>query len=177
MMSATSGAAVRGGVSLPDTATLGGTELHLNGIALRTYSWLHIRIYVAGLYLQYPSHEGDAILDSPEKKLLVVRFVHDVSANRARQAWRRGFQSSCLPPCHLSQTDIERFISAVPAIRAGDLSTFSFTPANLSISFNGRVVGTISDRMFARAVLATFIGPRPTTPPVKYELLGLDSDG
>ena len=56
--------------------------------------------------------------------------------------------------------------------RAGDRSTLAFTPAGLSITINGRTVGTISDRIFARAVLSTFIGPDPPTARLKRELLG-----
>ena len=74
MLSGSAAAAQLAGVALPDAVTLDGAELHLNGIALRTYSWLRIRIYVAGLYLEHPSHDADAILRSPEEKLLVVRF-------------------------------------------------------------------------------------------------------
>jgi hypothetical protein len=165
-------AAVLDGVSLPDTDTLDGTELHLNGIALRTYSWLHIHIYVAGLYLEHPTHQAEAILGSPEKKLLVVRFVHDVSADQARKSWQEGFDGNCRPPCHLAPADVGRFLAAVPPVRAGDRSTLAFTPAGLAITINGRTVGTISDPIFARAVLATFIGPDPPTARLKRELLG-----
>lgn len=166
-------AAVLEGVSLPATTTLGGTELHLNGIALRTYSWLRIRIYVAGLYLERPAHDAEAILHSPEKKLIVVRFIHDVGVDDARQAWREGFDDNCRAPCHLAPADVARFLAAVPAMRAGDRSTLAFTPAGVAITLNEQSVGTIADPMFARAVLATFIGPHPPTERLKRGLLGL----
>ena len=166
-------AATLDGVSLPETATLGTTELRLNGIALRTYSWLRIRIYVAGLYLERPSHDAETILRSPEKKLLVVRFIHDVDAEEARKAWREGFDDNCRAPCRLAPADVARFLAAVPAMRSGDRSTLAFTPAGVSITLNGQVLGTISDPMFAHAVLATFIGPHPPTERLKRGLLGL----
>jgi hypothetical protein len=167
-------AATLDGVSLPETATLGATELRLNGIALRTYSWLRIRIYVAGLYLERPSRDAEAILRSPEKKLLVVRFIHDVDAEEARKAWREGFDDNCRAPCRLAPADVARFLAAVPAMRSGDRSTLAFTPAGVSITLNGQTLGMISDPMFARAVLATFIGPHPPTERLKRGLLGID---
>jgi hypothetical protein len=166
-------AATLDGVSLPDTAILGGTELRLNGVALRTYSWLRIRIYVAGLYLERPSRDAEAILRSPGKKLLVVRFIHDVDAEDARKAWREGFDDNCRAPCRLAPADVARFLAAVPAMQSGDRSTLAFTPAGVSITLNGQTLGTISDPMFAHAVLATFIGPHPPTERLKRELLGL----
>ena len=39
------------GVSMPDVRVVNGTQMRLNGIGLRTFSVLGIRIYVAGLYL------------------------------------------------------------------------------------------------------------------------------
>ena len=172
VISVAAAAAVLNGVTFPNTATLDGTELRLNGIALRTYSWMRISIYVAGLYLERPTHEAEAILDAPEKKLLVLQFVHDVSANQSRTSWLQGFEANCRPPCYLASADVERFLAAVPAMRAGDRSTFAFTPAGLSITVNGRTIGTIPDRLFARAILSTFIGANPPTARLKRELLG-----
>lgn len=171
MLSGSATAAQLDGVALPEAVTLDGTELHLNGIALRTYSWLRIHIYVAGLYLEHPSHDAAAILESPEKKLLVVRFERDVDTTDAREAWREGFENNCRAPCHLAPSDIERFLAAVPAMRAGDRSTLAFTREGLQITMNGHTLGTITDPVFSRAVLATFIGPEPPTALLKRELL------
>ena len=56
-------------------------------------------------------------------------------------------------------------------MRAGDSSTLAFTQEGLQITMNGHVLGTISNPVFSRAVLATFLGPKPATPRVKRELL------
>lgn len=165
-------AAELAGVTLPDTREAAGVRLVLNGIALRTYSILGIRIYVAGLYLQHRSTNAQAILLSPEIKLLEIHFLRDVSRSRSEQAWRTGFANNCTAPCSLDPHNVDRFIAAVPAIHRGDVSMFLFTPEGLSITLDGRDLGTITDQHFARAVLATFIGPVPPTPRVKRELLG-----
>lgn len=171
ILSASASAAQLDGVTLPDSMSLDGTELQLNGIALRTYSWVGIHIYVAGLYLEHPSHDAEAILDSPEKKLLAVHFVHDVGAADARKAWREGFEDNCQAPCHLAASDVERFLAAVPAMRSGEHSTLSFTREGLQITMDGHNLATITNPVFSRAVLATFIGPKPPTPRLKRELL------
>ncbi len=140
---------------------------------MRTYSLLRVHVYVAGLYLEHPTHDAGAILRSPEKKLVEVRFVHDVNAADAREAWRDGFERNCLPPCRLAPADVARFLAAVPAMRAGDRSTLSFISGALDITINGQHLGTITDPIFAGAVLATFIGPDPPTERLKSGLLGL----
>jgi Chalcone isomerase-like len=171
MCSAPASAAELGGIILPDTLALDGTDLHLNGIALRTYSWMRIHIYVAGLYLEHTSHDATEILNSSEKKILVVRFVHDVDATNARKAWREGLEKNCRVPCHLAPSDLDRFLAAVPAMRSGNLSMLAFTAHGLRITLNGHTMGTITDPVFSRAVLAGFIGPEPPTAQLKRELL------
>jgi hypothetical protein len=39
------------GISMPDTRVVDGAQMQLNGIGHRTFSFLGIRIYIAGLYL------------------------------------------------------------------------------------------------------------------------------
>ncbi len=157
---------------MPDTVSLGGTRLQLNGIGLRTYSLVGIRIYVAALYLDHTSADAEAILNSPGKKLLMVHFLHDVDVEHARQAWRDGFDGNCRPPCRLAPSDVDRFLASVPAMRAGDVSSLAFHPGGLDVTMNGRTVGQITDPAFARAILATFLGPNPPTARLKRELLG-----
>jgi hypothetical protein len=160
------------GVSLPDVRVTNGTQMRLNGIGLRTYSILGIRIYIAGLYLERQNADANMILRSPEMKLLDIRFLRDVDAEDARKAWRDGFEQNCRPPCYLDPHDVQRFLAAVPSMHRGDESTLLFTSKGVRLTLNGQPVGDISDPHFAETILATFIGPEPPTPRLKRELLG-----
>jgi hypothetical protein len=147
--------------------------MRLNGIGIRTFSVFGVRIYVAGLYLERRTDNPDAILRSPERKLLQIRFLRDVDAADAQQAWREGFEQNCKSPCYLDPRDVQRFLASVPSMRKGDESTLLFTSRGVSIDLNGRPLGDITDPHFAVAILATFIGEVPPTPRLKRELLGL----
>ena len=160
------------GITMPDARMANGTQMRLNGIGLRTYSLLGIRVYVAGLYLERQSANADTILRSPETKLLDIRFLRDVDAEDARKAWRDGFEQNCRPPCYLDPHDVQRFLAAVPSMHRGDESTLLFTSKGVRLTLNGQPVGDISDPHFAETILATFIGPEPPTPRLKRELLG-----
>jgi hypothetical protein len=161
------------GVSMPDTRVVAGTQMWLNGIGLRTYSALGIRIYVAGLYLERRNGDPDTILHSQERKLLDIRFLRDVDAEDARKAWQESFEQNCSSPCDLDPRDMRRFLAAVPSVHKGDDSTLLFTAKGVHITFNGRLMGDIADPHFAELMLATFIGREPPTPRLKRELLGL----
>jgi Chalcone isomerase-like len=167
-------AAELGGVRLPDKVTVGQTELRLNGIALRTYSLLFIPIYVAGLYLGRPESTADRILQSDDMKLLDIHFIHDVSQEKAKQAWRDGFSNNCQSPCRLPTDAVDRFLAAVPAMRKGDRFSFLFSARGTDITENGQSFAHIDDRSFAKLILKTFIGPHPPTDRLKQELLGSD---
>ena len=159
------------GVQLPESVQVDGKTLQLNGYGLRTYSFLGIHIYIASLYLEHLSTDPEAILRSPQTKLLTVRFERTVSADRAREAWRHGLENNCLPPCHLDPQDVERFLAAVPAMHEGDNFSLLFTQNGARVTVNGKLIGTISQPQFAAAMLATFLGPKPGAPSLKQELL------
>ncbi len=160
------------GVSLPDSMVVAGRQLVLNGIGLRTYSILGVHIYVAGLYLQQRSSDADAILRSPGIKLLEFRFVRDVGAGDARRSWREGLRNNCTLPCRLPPQEVAQFLAAVPSVHRGDSSALLFAPGRLDVTFDGRSYGTVTDPLLAQVVLATFIGPAPSSPRLKRELLG-----
>jgi hypothetical protein len=161
------------GISMPELRVTDGTEMRLNGIGLRTYSVLGIPIYVAGLYLERRSDNPDAILHSPERKLLDIRFLRDVGVQDAQTAWRDAFRQNCKTPCYLDPGDVQRFLEALPSVHRDDESTLLFTPNGVVVTFNGRPMGDITDPHFAEVMLGTFIGSEPPTPRLKRELLGL----
>jgi hypothetical protein len=159
------------GVEVSTTLQVGGKTLYLNGYGLRTYSILGIHIYAASLYLEHLSDSADEIIQSPETKLLVVRFERNIVANEAREAWRKGLENNCLAPCHLDPEDLERFLAAVPAMHAGDYFDILFEQNIATVTANGKQIGTIPRRQFAEAVLATFLGPNPASTTLRDELL------
>jgi hypothetical protein len=66
-------AASLAGVTLPDTAQVGGTTLVLNGLGLRTK--FVVKVYVAGLYLDKKSADADAIIKADAPKQIVMPLL------------------------------------------------------------------------------------------------------
>ena len=159
------------GVSMPDMLEAGGAHVVLNGLALRTYSFLRLHIYVAGLYLEHPNSDADAIMASDQVKLLRFDFVRDVGADAARRSWRESLANNCTEPCHLAEGAVAQFLAKIPAVHAGDISSFLFMPGRLTIEMNGQALGSITDAAFSRVVLASFIGEHATVPEVRQALL------
>lgn len=171
MVASTLHAAELAGVAMPDRQDMAGFHLVLNGMGLRTYSLLRVKIYVASLYLERRSTDGDAILNSSRPKLLHFVFLHDVDAEDARKSWREGFDRNCPAPCRLSADKIDQFLTAIPPVHVGDTSDLLFIGRNVEFWLNGRLMGRVTDPSFTRIILATFVGPHPTSDEVKSGLL------
>jgi hypothetical protein len=153
------------GVQLPDTLQMDGK------FGPRTFSLLGILIYVASLYLEHLSTDPQEIIQSPNTKLLTVRFERSVSADAARKAWREGLENNCVAACRLDPADVERFLAMVPAMHAGDNYSMLFAQHSAMVTASGHQFGTVSQPQFADVMLATFLGPNPASPELKRELL------
>jgi hypothetical protein len=159
------------GTQVPDTIQVGGKTLYLNGYGIRTWSILGIHIYAASLYVEHLSTDPNEIIESPETKLLSVRFEHAISAHQAREAWRTGLANNCVAPCHLDPQDVASFLTQVPGMTPGEYFYLEFSGNTAKVSADGQQIGVISRPQFANAVLATFLGPHPASPALRHELL------
>ena len=160
------------GVAFPASRQVAGRTLILNGTALRTYSPLRVHIYVAALYLEQRSANAEQVLNSDQIKLVQFVFSRDIDAVDAQKSWQNGLDRNCQAPCRLEPRDVAQFLAAVPAVHRGESGSLLFTRAGLEISTDGRFVGRITDPVFSRVVLSTFIGPRSLVPAVRAGLLG-----
>src|SRR5687768_2284199 len=84
-------AATLAGVTLPDTATVAGRPVRLNGMGLREKYTLDI--YVGGLYLTHPTTDAAAALAADEPKRVVMHFVFSVSRDQMVASFRSAFRS------------------------------------------------------------------------------------
>ena len=166
-----------GGVTLPDSYPVAGRTLTLNGMGVRNFSFLGIRIYVAGLYLTQPNHDAKAILASPEPKVGLLQLLHAGSKAEVEKEYREGERLNCgdggCPPT--DQTDFERMVAAAPAVAVGDTSTYVFTETGFQVLSNNKVIGVYANKDLAFRMLSGFIGARPPTPELRNGLHGLSN--
>ncbi|MFW5739394.1 MAG: chalcone isomerase family protein, partial [Myxococcota bacterium] len=87
-------AAEKGGVTMPNTKTVAGKNLVLNGMGLREATVFNVDVYAAGLYLESKSKDGKAIAASNQTKQLVLHFVRDVDRSDIVGAWNEGFKKN-----------------------------------------------------------------------------------
>ena len=82
------------GVTAPDTVTIGGSDLVLNGMGIRKATMLQAKVYVGSLYLPEKSKDGGHILATDRPWQLVLRFVRDVDVSDMRDALEVGLRKA-----------------------------------------------------------------------------------
>jgi hypothetical protein len=164
-------AATYGGVTLPDTATVGGRTLTLNGMGLREK--LYIDIYVGGLYLAHATHDGAAAIAADEPKRVVMHFVyHKVTREQMVDSFMGDFGQD--PASASFRAEIDRIVAALPEqVVAGDELVFDYAPGvGTTFSVRGKPMVTIPGAAFMRMVWGVWLGPHPPTADIKKGMLG-----
>lgn len=163
----------KAGVTMPDTVVIAKQQLVLNGMGLREATWLDIDVYVAGLYVQHPTSNADALIRNDEVKQLVLQFVRDVGHGDIVKAWHEGFQGNATVPLAKLDPYIKQLDAWMPSFKDGDTLTFTYIPGQgVSVDINGVRKGVIKDADFARSLFAIWLGARPPTKDLKRGLLG-----
>ena len=158
------------GVDLPDSVTIDGATLRLNGMGLRTATALRVRAYVGGLYLEQPTSDGAVVIDSHQRKRVTMKFLRNIDRNRLTSGWAeplRKIGGKGMEPT------IDQFSSLIDDVSTGDTLAFTWRPgAGLEIAKNDKVRGTIAGDEFARTLFTVWFGPAPGDANLKRGMLG-----
>lgn len=166
-------AAEKAGVKLPDQVQVAGKQLALNGMGLRVATILKVHVYVAGLYLEQPSSDANAIVTSDEMKVMILHFVRHVGRDDIIKAWHEGFANSAIVPAVKIQSQIAQLDSWTTGFSDGDNLTFTYVPgAGVAVDLNGARKGVIEGKDFAHALFAIWLGPHARMADLKAGLLG-----
>jgi hypothetical protein len=170
----TTAAATLQGVTFPDTATVGGRTVKLNGMGVRV-AYVFVKVYVAGLYLEQPTQNATAATDSDQAKRMLLQFLREVSHDEMVDAMKEGFAHTATPA---RQPEIERFSSFfTEPLEEGSQASFDYVPGQgTTVTIAGATKGTIPGADFMRALWGIWLGPKPADAGLKEGLLGT-SDG
>lgn len=162
------------GVSMPDSVTVDGKELGLNGMGLREKMW--IDVYVAGFYLEDKSGDAQKILDSEQAKLIRMHFLYKkVAAKKLVGAWNDGIKNNVGSQMSELKSGLDQLNSWMVDLVKGDEMVLTSIPGKgLSVEVKGDQKGVIEDEAFSKAFWAIFIGENPPTDKLKQGLLGAE---
>jgi len=145
------------GVTMPDTDTLGGQPLVLNGMALREKFFLDI--YVGGLYLPAKSADGASVIAQDVPKKLHMSFIYsEVPAEKTVDAYREVWEIDPAYPAQKAQAD--QFCSWITTLVAGQTMTIQYEPGTgTTLLVDGAAKGTIPGVEFMKLIFGNYVGP------------------
>lgn len=174
VLAGTAAAAELADVQVPDTATVGGQELVLNGLGLRTATWFEVEVYVGALYLPEKSSEPEEILAMEGAKRIQLYMVRDVDRDSLTDAWKEGFKENSAREQYEAISDrIPAFNAMFTDVKDGDVMTLDYIPEEgTTLLINDKPKGTIPGADFNTAMLRIWLGPNPPNDDLKKGMLG-----
>lgn len=171
VLSAASPAAEVSGVNVPDTATVEGKTLKLNGAGLRKKSIF--KVYVAALYVENPTHDAAALLSSNQAKSMRLHMMRDLKGKKISDAIIEGFDRNSKAQQEKLKSRLDQLTAMFPDVAEGDDVVMTWIPdKGTKVTIRGTDRGTIEGRDFADALFAVWLGPDPVQDDLKKALAG-----
>jgi hypothetical protein len=161
------------GVTMPDTASVGGQSLVLNGMGLREKFFLNI--YVGGLYLPAKTTDAQSAIDQDVPKKLVMHFQYSggVPKDKMLEAYEEGLTNNAGALKSSQAENLKTFYGWLTDMAAGDEIVYEYVPGTGTTVFvKGQKKGTIEGVDFMKALFAIYLGKTPPTADLKSGLLG-----
>ncbi len=172
LLAAPAFAAEVSGVQLPETITVAGKELKLNGAGIRKK--FIVKVYVGALYLATPSSDPAAIVEADEPKSVHMRFLRDVGRDKVMGAFRDGFENnSGEKEARTLGPSLNRLASVIPPeVKEGQLLVVTYVPGKgTTVSVSGGGEMTIEGKPFADAMFRNWLGKDPADADLKEKML------
>lgn len=158
------------GVTMPDTVTVGGQKLVLNGLGLREKYWLNI--YVGALYLPEKTTDPAKAISEDVPKRITMHFVfHHVSKSQLCDSYDESLDKQAdkvkMKPLY------DKMCTMMHDVYSGDEVVIDYVPGTgTTFSIKGQKVGTIEGTDFMKSMWTVYVGPNPPTAALKKGLMG-----
>jgi len=163
------------GVKFPETVSVGGHELKLNGAGVRTK--LVFKVYALGFYLQERKSTVADVLAAPGPRRIRIVAMRDLSSDDFGMAFMKGLNDNVAAEERtklLPQTKaFGEMFAQFPGLKKGDELVVDWNPSSGSQSYlNGKKVGeSLPDQAFFNAIMRIWIGNKPVDSSLKPKLL------
>ena len=159
------------GVKMPDSTTVEGKTLKLNGMGLREK--LMFKVYVAGLYLESPSKDAATVVSSEQIKQVRLHVLRRLKASQVTEAIEEGFEKNSKEQMGTLNDRLKKFNAMFSDVADGDQILMTYVPGKgTTVSLKGAEKGTVEGKDFADGLWNVWLGRDPVQEDLKKALLG-----
>ena len=160
-----------GGVQFPETLTVEGKELKLNGAGLRKK--FVVNVYAAGLYVESPSQSAQQVIESDQVKRVRLSMLRDLDKKTITEAIVDGFKKNSKDKLPALQQRLDTFTAAIPDVKKGEELLLTYAPGKgTTIESKGGQKISVEGKDFADALFAVWLGKSPVDGSLKDGMLG-----
>lgn len=162
------------GVNFDDKISVGGRELVLNGVGLRTKFFLNV--YVIGLYLPQRQTTTAGVLAQESRRLRLV-FLRSLTLERLVEATSSRMAENNtqaeLDAIRGEMKQLTNIFNSLKQARKGSVILIDYVAGvGTKIVVNNVEQGTLPGEAFNRALIRAWLGDKPAQPALKQALLG-----
>ena len=163
------------GIKFADSAKVGGKELQLNGLGVRTK--VIFKVYAAGLYLTEPAATVEAVMKNEGPRRMKLVMMREVASDEFGNSFMSGLNNN-LDGQEKTRivTQISKFgemFASLPGIKKNDVLDLDYIPGTGTLCFlNGKKIGeTVPELLFYTAIMKIWLGEKPADKTLKPRLL------
>jgi hypothetical protein len=157
-------------VRMPDSVTVSGKQITLNGMGLRKK--FVFDVYVAGLYVESPSRDAAQILGSDQVRRITMYMLRDLSRDKITEALRDGFEKNSKDQLPALKERLDQLAALIPDAKKGSTIVISYVPGNGTTLSTSNDQSVIAGKDFADALFSVWLGQFPVDDGLKKGLLG-----
>ncbi len=161
------------GVRMPDTVTVEGRQLKLNGMGLRRKKMIFtINVYVAGFYAEAPSKNALELVSSDQSKRMTLYMLRDLDKGKITDALREGFEKNSKAALPVLKDRLDRLSAMIPDAKKGSTIVITYVPGTGTVLAGAGERSVIEGKDFADALFSVWLGRNAADDELKAGLLG-----
>jgi hypothetical protein len=161
------------GVRMPDTVTVEGRQLKLNGMGLRRKKMIFtINVYVAGFYAEAPSKNARELINADQGKRMTLYMLRDLDKGKITDALREGFEKNSKAQLPVLKDRLDRLSAMIPDAKKGSTIVITYVPGTGTVLAGAGERSIIEGKDFADALFSVWLGRNAADDDLKAGLLG-----
>jgi hypothetical protein len=165
------------GVRMPDSVTVQGRQLKLNGMGLRKKKMIFsVNVYVAGLYAEAPSKNALELVSSDQGKRMTLYMLRDLDKGKITDALREGFEKNSKAQLPVLKGRLDRLSAMIPDAKKGSTIVITYVPGTGTVLAGAGEREVIEGTDFADALFSVWLGRNAADDELKAGLLGVASE-